>query len=113
VCQDQALNEEYEANVEESFISRLAAALEFLQNVFSRSSADFLIWLGSNGFDAGHSEEEKKAILCIRFALTGFFYANRLKSPLKNDKNESTPSVEYLVPAFKYYSAIYQDMSFQ
>lgn len=79
------------------FVSRLPAALEFLQNAFSQTSADFLTRLGSNGFDAGHFEEEKKAILYMRFVLTVFFYVSCLIPPLKNDKNESTSFVEYLV----------------
>ncbi|RCH82391.1 hypothetical protein CU097_005887, partial [Rhizopus azygosporus] len=37
-----------------------------------QSSADFLIWLGSNGFDVGHPEEEKKAIIYMCFVLTDF-----------------------------------------
>ncbi|KAG1384772.1 hypothetical protein G6F61_000128 [Rhizopus arrhizus] len=48
----------------------------------------------------------------IRLTLTNF-YANCLKSSPTNSLNERTPFVEYVVPIFKYYSAVYNDLTFQ
>ncbi|KAG1297745.1 hypothetical protein G6F61_003811 [Rhizopus arrhizus] len=95
-----------------SCIKRLPAALAFLSAALDQGLETLLAWLGTNGFNDQHSKEEKKAILFIRLVLTDF-YANCMKPPLVNTVNERTPFVEYLIPVFKYYSAVYQDINFQ
>lgn len=116
VCEDQSLTNQYLVNVEESktnpCVNCHPAALAFSRNALDQNLETFLAWLGSNGFDTRHSEEGKKAILFIRLVLTDF-YANCLKPLLKNMPNERTPFVEYLIPIFKYYSAVYQNINFQ
>ncbi|CEP19901.1 hypothetical protein [Parasitella parasitica] len=116
ICEDQSLVSEYLKNVEESkaksCIKRLPDALAFLTGALDQDIKTLLAWLGGNGFNDKHSEEEKKAILFIRLVLTDF-YANCTKPPLINTINERTPFVEYLVPVFKYYNAVYQDINFQ
>lgn len=116
ICEDHSLVNEYLNNVEESkaksCIKRLPNALAFLSGALDQDLKTLLAWLGTNGFDDKHSEEEKKAILFIRLVLTDF-YANCVKPPLINTVNERTPFVKYLIPVFKYYSAVYQDINFQ
>ncbi|KAG1042956.1 hypothetical protein G6F43_011771 [Rhizopus delemar] len=79
ICEDQSLIDEYIKNVEESkamsCIKRLPAAVAFLSGALDQDLKTFLPWLGANGFDDEHVEEEKKAILFIRLVLTDF-YAN-------------------------------------
>ena len=55
----------------------------------------------------GQTEEEKKAILFVRRLVLADYYANCMKPALKN-ANERTPFIEYLVPVFKYFSAVYK-----
>ncbi|KAG1041166.1 hypothetical protein G6F43_012149 [Rhizopus delemar] len=116
ICENQSLVNEYLENMKESkamsCIKRLPAALAFLSAALDQDLETLLDWLGTNGFNDQHSKEEKKAILFIRLVLTDF-YANCMKPPLVNTVNERTPFVEYLIPVFKYYSAVYQDINFQ
>ncbi|KAI7888701.1 uncharacterized protein EV154DRAFT_304183 [Mucor mucedo] len=116
ICQDQSLVNEYLKNVEESkaksCMKRLPNAMAFLSGALNQNVNTLIAWLGKNGFESNHSEEEDKAILFIRLVLTDF-YANCMKPPLLNKANERTPFVEYLVPIFKYYSAVYQNINFQ
>lgn len=116
ICEEQSLENEYRKNVEESrakpCIKRLPVAFAFLSGALDQDIKKLLPWLGSNGFEDKLPEEKKKAILFIRLVLTDF-YANCMKPPLKNKANERTPFIEYFVPVFKYYSAVYQDVNFQ
>lgn len=68
-----------------------------------------LTYIGRYGFQSSNSEDDKKAILFIRLTLTDY-YANCLKPAPTNSLNERTAFVEYVVPIFKYYSAVYQDL---
>lgn len=110
ICENQLIVNEYQKNVEESkaksCIKRLPNVIAFLTNALDQELTTLIAWLRRNGFDSNYSEEEKKAVLFIRLVLTDF-YANCMKPPLTNTANERTPFVEYLVPVFKYYSAVY------
>lgn len=109
ICKDQILFDGYRKNVgkskAKSYIKSLPNALAFLTGALDLKPKTLSAWLGANGFDYKNSEEEK-AILFIRLVLTDFF-ANYMKPPLMNTFNKRNPFAEYLIPVFKYYSAVY------
>lgn len=115
ICANQAINDEYARNMDESFsnkyINNHPTAKNFLNCALNQEMDDLLPWMAQHGFDSTISEDSK-AILMIRLTLTDF-YANCLKPSPANSLNERTPFVEYVVPIFKYYSAVYKSLTFQ
>ncbi|CEP14615.1 hypothetical protein [Parasitella parasitica] len=115
-CENEAITNEYARNMDESYsnkyISDYPIAKSFLNDALNQQIGDLLPWMGQHGFDNTNSEDTQKAILIIRLILTDF-YANCLKPSPTNSLNERTPFVEFVVPIFKYYSAVYNDLTFQ
>ncbi|KAG2233146.1 hypothetical protein INT48_001639 [Thamnidium elegans] len=93
-------------------LNQSVMAHNFLRNSLNQEFGNFLIWICSNGFDSGLSEEENMDILFIRFVLVDC-YANCMKPAAPVQINERTPFVEYIVPIFKYFSAVYKTVSLQ
>lgn len=116
IFETEAITNEYACTMDESYsnkyINNYPIAKSFLNDALNQQFEDFLPWMGQHGFDNTNSEDTKKAILMIRLTLTDF-YANCLKPSPTNSLNERTPFVEYVVPIFKYYSAVYNDLTFQ
>lgn len=112
-CENEAINNEYARNIDESYnnkyINNYPIAKSFLNDALNQQIEDLLPWMGQHGFDKTNSEDTKKVILVIRLILTDF-YANCLKPSPTKSLNERTPFVEYVVPIFKYYSAVYNDL---
>ncbi|KAI8094000.1 hypothetical protein BDF21DRAFT_489601 [Thamnidium elegans] len=115
ICENEAITNEYASNMNESYsnkyINNYPIAKSFLNDALNQQIEDLLPWMVQHGFGT-NSEDTKKAILIIRLILTDF-YANCLKPSSTNSLNERTPFVEYVVPIFKYYSAVYNDSTFQ
>lgn len=115
-CENSAITSEYDSDMDEAFsnkyINEYPIAKSFLNDALNHKTESFLLWMGKNGFDKSYSEDTQKAILFIRLTLTDF-YANCLKPSSTNTLNERTPFVEYVVPIFKYYSAVYNLLTFQ
>lgn len=61
--------------------------------------------------DLTHSERDKKAIRLLKYILNDY-HANCEKPVYYTDANERTPYCEYIVPVFKYFSAVYKNLSF-
>lgn len=116
ICENDIVTKEFSDNLNDSrnnrFINKYPLAKSFLNNALHQNIEDMLLYIGKNGFDDTNSEDNKKAILFIRLTLTDY-YANCMKPTPANSLNERTPFVEYVVPIFKYYSAVYKDLSFQ
>lgn len=58
-----------------------------------------------------HSESDKKAIKLLKYVLNDY-RANCEKPSYYMDANKPTPYGEYIVPIFKYLSAVYKNLSF-
>ncbi|KAG1121419.1 hypothetical protein G6F42_012445 [Rhizopus arrhizus] len=116
IFENEAITNEYASTMDEpysnKYINNYPIAKSFLNDALNQQFEDLLPWMGQHGFDHTNSEDTKKAILMIRLTLTDF-YANCLKPSTTNSLNERTPFVEYVVPIFKYYSAVYNDLTFQ
>lgn len=116
ICENEAITNEYARNMNESYSNKYfnnyPIAKSFLNDALNQQIEDLLSWMGQHGFDNTNFEDNKKAILIIRLILADF-YANCLKPSPTKSLNERTPFVEYVVPLFKYYSAVYNDLTFQ
>jgi hypothetical protein len=116
VCENEAINNEYANNMEDSIcnkhFNKYPIAKSFLNEALSQQIHTLIRWMGRNGFDDTNPEDAIKAILLMRLILTDF-YANCIMPSPKSSLTERTPFVEYVIPIFKYYSAVYNDMSFQ
>jgi hypothetical protein len=84
----------------------------FLENPLNQIPESLIRWLAGNGFEEHYTEKEEKAILFIRLVLTDF-YVNCVKPHNTIALNERTPFREYVIPLFKTFSAVYQNVVFQ
>jgi hypothetical protein len=118
VCQSQVINSEYSNNMSYSdstkYLNSIPIAKTFLLQALNQKLDALLPWLGQNGFDYNeeYDQDTTNAILLLRLVLTDFFVNCRKPAP-KTALNERTPFVEYVVPIFKCYSAVYNDVCFQ
>lgn len=103
ICENDEVNEEFQTNNESQrnmrFLNQKAMVYIFLRNALDQKYDNFLAWICGNGFNYDVSEEERKA--------------NCMKPVALVQTNERTPFVEYVVPIFKYFSAVYQTISLQ
>lgn len=72
---------------------------------------DMLDTINDYKFDVTYSDNEKSAIKLLKYIINDY-HANCEKPIYYTDANEHTPYCEYIVPVFKYFSAVYKNLSF-
>lgn len=115
-CDNQYVVNQYTKNYEEQLslyhVKKHPVLLKFLEETMEQSLEELFFWLGAYAIDANITEEEKKDIVFAKLVLTDY-YANCVKPKVFVNINERTPFVEYVVPIFKYFSALYRSIAFQ
>lgn len=92
-------------------LDKLPKAKEFLEEAVSGDRASFLNRVMSYKADNSHSKDEIQAIDLLKYILIDY-HANCEKPIYYTNANERTPYCEYVIPIFKYFSAVYKSLSF-
>ncbi|KAI8373757.1 hypothetical protein BD560DRAFT_423122 [Blakeslea trispora] len=107
--------EEYNHNNEDQDVNqcfkKLPKAQEFLMQAISGDRADFLDRVMSYKVDDNHSKDEVQAIKLLKYILIDY-HANCEKPNYYTRTNERTPYCEHVIPIFKYFSAVFKNLTF-
>lgn len=116
ICENKELDLVYKNNVSDQRVNhcfkKVPIAFQFLKDVLDKKKEDFLFSLWSK-VDGSCTEEEEQVISLTRFILTDFMANCQKHSSAHHLNNERTPFVEYVVPVFKYFSAVFNNIFFQ
>lgn len=109
------ITEEYNHNMNDQDVNecfkKLPKVQEFLMQAISGDYANFLDRVMSYKADDNHSKNEVQAINLLKYILIDY-HANCEKPAYYTGANERTPYCEYIIPIFKYFSAVYKNLSF-
>lgn len=108
------IKEEYNRNLndqdENKCLKQFPRVQEFLLRAISEEYASFLktvMYYEVNDIP----NDEAKAIKLLKYILIDY-NANCEKPPYYTQANERTPYCEYVIPIFKYFSAVYKSLTF-
>ncbi|CAO3702389.1 unnamed protein product [Rhizopus stolonifer] len=96
---------------ENKCLNSLPKVYNLINKVINGEYNNMLDTVDNYKFDPTHSESDKKAIKLLKYIINDY-HANCEKPVYYADANERTPYCEYIVPIFKYFSAVYKNLSF-
>ncbi|KAI8082225.1 hypothetical protein BDF21DRAFT_338152, partial [Thamnidium elegans] len=92
-----------------SCIKQHPALFEFLEESVEQSLDDLSLWAGFYPIKNDITEEEKKVLVFGKLVIADY-WANCVKPVVSVKLNERIPFIEYVVPIFKYFSAVYKNI---
>ncbi|KAI8067340.1 hypothetical protein BDF21DRAFT_112973 [Thamnidium elegans] len=104
-------NENMEDQRKNKCLNSLPKVYDLINKVINGKYDNMLDTVDSYKFDPTHSENDKKAIKLFKYIINDY-HANCEKPVYYTDANERTPYCEYIIPIFKYFSAVYKNLSF-
>ncbi|KAI7881241.1 uncharacterized protein EV154DRAFT_428704, partial [Mucor mucedo] len=109
------ITEEYNSNMKDQdaneCLKKLPKVQEFLMQAIDGNYANFLDRVMCYKADNYHSKNEVQAINLLKYILIDY-HANCEKPAYYTGTNERTPYCEHIIPVFKYFSAVYKNLSF-
>lgn len=109
------ITQEYNHNMDDQDVNecfkKLPKVQEFLMQAISGDYANFLDRVMFYNADDSHSKNDVQAINLLKYILIDY-HANCEKPAYYTDANERTPYCEHIIPIFKYFSAVYKNLSF-
>ncbi|KAI9252122.1 hypothetical protein BY458DRAFT_443912, partial [Sporodiniella umbellata] len=109
------IKNEYIKNMEDQHKNKCLRSFpkvyDLINKVINGKYSDMLDTVDNYKFNSTHSESDKKAIKLLKYIINDY-HANCEKPSYYTNANERTPYCEYIIPVFKYFSAVYKNLSF-
>ncbi|KAI8887114.1 hypothetical protein K501DRAFT_176185, partial [Backusella circina FSU 941] len=107
--------DEYNENIKDQHANKCLESLpkvkSLLNQVTNGEYSNILEAVDTYKCDQNHSEGEIKGVRLIKYIMNDY-HANCEKPGFYTNLNERTPYCEYVIPVFKYFSAVFKSLSF-
>lgn len=111
----EIIEHEYKKNIDDQHsnkcLEKIPLVKKFLEEVIDTDYDKFFDAICNKKVDEDYSRIERQYMQLLRYILVDY-HANCEKPNYYTESNERTPYCEHVIPIFKYFSAVFKNISF-